>query len=917
MATTTTTTPQVEASLESLIQRLSFPEIFDKGFFRSAEKQLLKSDYKIRTLVVKAIADLLFQATGFEFKSNGSNEQRIRFYCTGSGTTSSIRSDSKSRKVGCLSHFCLGSDMELDFKLDHKPECKQVVVDPKSTSTKDIKKKLGEEFLKDIESKASKLLEADNGLRPVNVKRYIQGLLPPGQFASPYLKESLYQNSLLKSRGNIKSEDSMQEMINNLQSQGREHSIKFGQNSHGKKCTDAVFMEIKEISDQEKPSALYTADVTFGVVEGFKLSLITKITPNHSAYISVCSCITSEDTITFEKELEFLIYLEPTLPSRIIVFLVDGDRGRIRAIRKLLPLARVYLCWWHKCENIKAHFSSALSKLASANGKKPKTKQKLKELLKQAGISFTSKENLDSLKGKYALLLESSPVLGKERGEMDLEADLINLVEDNCLLITPENEDLLEDDDTLLEGAAVAPLEKANDDESVITSMNVEENNLVEVGTLPLNNNTPSANINATKEEVSIDNIDELPELLLTDSSCKQLFMYIRGAKDQASCLGRLELVKKKFPSLTGYVDSELKPTMIYWAEWARTWGLTFNLTSATMQENVNWTIKSGLGPKNSLQPHQLIDYVTKQMKNRQDQLEYRRKGNKVLKELQKELNSNLKTFSNNNIFEEGKIRFNNEANASLHYWVKIIEGEDLSVDLQNVIKFDRASGNRFSVLVSNSNNKFFHVQHESSSDKFSIVALLENRAVACSCGEHATFGAPDRHILAVWRKSYFPLNIRAHFHPIYWASQVESRVVEDPLHSIQFSNSLLIPARNMSTVSWNSSYEQTVEGWNVKGLGAAGVAAFAWNEDSKRKLAPTKREQNKLMARKVESAMNNDPNFQIQVEQLFLSHLSKQGRPITLPNGEIVHGPDLKKNESTKRAPMNADFNNKKLKKT
>lgn len=52
--------------------------------------------------------------------------------------------------------------------------------------------------------------------------------------------------------------------------------------------------------------------------------------------------------------------MDPTIVDRETVFIVDGDRARIKAIREELPKARVLMCVWHKAENFEENLGSAV-----------------------------------------------------------------------------------------------------------------------------------------------------------------------------------------------------------------------------------------------------------------------------------------------------------------------------------------------------------------------------------------------------------------------------------------------------------------------------------------------------------------------------------------------------------------------------
>jgi len=101
-------------------------------------------------------------------------------------------------------------------------------------------------------------------------------------------------------------------------------------------------------------------DVTHGITKGHfaKWSFTFGITASHDADLIAVTAIRHEDQATFEKELRYIkTHVDPTIDEREIVVLTDEDYGRINALRAVLPKAIVMLCWWHKFENIKKHFT--------------------------------------------------------------------------------------------------------------------------------------------------------------------------------------------------------------------------------------------------------------------------------------------------------------------------------------------------------------------------------------------------------------------------------------------------------------------------------------------------------------------------------------------------------------------------------
>jgi len=119
----------------------------------------------------------------------------------------------------------------------------------------------------------------------------------------------------------------------------------------------------------------------------------------------VSSLILQEEELTFISELQFLLQLDPSLSEREIIFLVDGDRGRINAIIRMLPKALFYLCLWHKQENIKTHFNPVLNSL---NNKSKMKTAEIKDKLKELKINFKSGDK----RGDLIQLLKNAKAAG-------------------------------------------------------------------------------------------------------------------------------------------------------------------------------------------------------------------------------------------------------------------------------------------------------------------------------------------------------------------------------------------------------------------------------------------------------------------------------------------------------------------------
>lgn len=117
------------------------------------------------------------------------------------------------------------------------------------------------------------------------------------------------------------------------------------------------------------------------------------VTPSRDVKILTSTILLHEDEATFEKELQFLIdKKDPTMVDRRdLAIIVDGDKGKIAAIRKLLPYARIFLCLWHKNENWDKNMALAV-KSAQKQNSDGYEKMNIKELsveCKKRGLKFS------------------------------------------------------------------------------------------------------------------------------------------------------------------------------------------------------------------------------------------------------------------------------------------------------------------------------------------------------------------------------------------------------------------------------------------------------------------------------------------------------------------------------------------------
>ena len=104
---------------------------------------------------------------------------------------------------------------------------------------------------------------------------------------------------------------------------------------------------------EQKQVKVLSKDVTFGVFDqnsGFsKLSTICSLTADHKVDPLCFSVLLSETEEFFTKEIQFFKqqYSWLHFEEEPTTWFVDGDKGNISAIERIIPLSTVTLCLYH------------------------------------------------------------------------------------------------------------------------------------------------------------------------------------------------------------------------------------------------------------------------------------------------------------------------------------------------------------------------------------------------------------------------------------------------------------------------------------------------------------------------------------------------------------------------------------------
>lgn len=266
------------------------------------------------------------------------------------GPSSSIKNQ-QSKRVQCPVYFTLHANGNITANWNHCPSC-----EPESKAIEDDSKvfrseihRLHPSLEEELINSATRLWKGDLSLLPRNVSRQISMLLKEKGIANvpPRFLKFITSKGRENAVEGIPIAQSMKKLVEDLNQTPREH-YKIVE-THGE--LKSIHIYLSQMAEPVIGScSVFTADVTHNIIDarsGMKRTSFISCITGRNISLAVVSLIVSEDEPTFMTELSMLLDIQPSLKTRQIIFLVDGDKGRIAAIRRLLPLARVFLCLWH------------------------------------------------------------------------------------------------------------------------------------------------------------------------------------------------------------------------------------------------------------------------------------------------------------------------------------------------------------------------------------------------------------------------------------------------------------------------------------------------------------------------------------------------------------------------------------------
>lgn len=799
----------------------------------------------------------------------------FRWYCSNNGAPT-IKDDrahpigheppTQSTRCGCKASFKI-KDGQFIFNLQHNDECKAMAKDDIRGKARPFEQLVEFAFptiVEDLTGKAVELLQRDRRLDPKHVKAQIIGAyrtrltdsshrkeiadlrlpeVPPDSWVQRIFKEARFTAS-----GEVSKGQSIERLLHLLQNNPEKYAHReliVEREVADVRTLKGLHMWMKEIAPDNLSSvSVFTADVTHGICDSragpHRISFISAIDEAHNVDPVVFSMIESEDKDTFVNELLFLLELDPTLPNRDVVFIVDGDRGRIAALKLVLPRAHIFLCMWHKHQNVKKRLVPLLQAEKRKEQSAGLSTAQIKGILKSAGIKLKGASRKDELME----LLRS----GIENRQIPKES-LPNL---EIVSTTPPSVDQEEEDV----------------DSSVPFKL------------IPSNGS------------LSTTSLSDLPTTFSIDSS-KQVFEFVASGHNRDECLRRLDLVVGRFPDLKEYVDVHLRPNVDLWGKYNRVWVLTFGLVATTMQENFHWSAKSHLDGKSVL-PHELLDFMRSVVETRRRWTA--RKGKMSTKDKEKlthmrSVAPEVVKAAENHLTHFATMEMIGMLNVGLTYNATRMETiQSIRMHLRpneqgpSALRFSlllalqpsqahgMVSGGTDTMAVEPTLLGRFFLVSRNATDRSAIVHVLENGALACSCGEYASWGMICIHICSVYYAGWITLNPYAHLHPHYLKRK--DGVPEDSYTNASFCRKVGEDRIEIaSTATWNTAVKLTEEAWNLERQGksaeAAHAAAEKWQHERVIKRESEKERFHKIM-RDMTKKADEDPAFRKQIIDLY-----------------------------------------------
>jgi hypothetical protein len=360
--------------------------------------------------------------------SNGKEElkegTKWKFGCShrgGAAPTSVKLVARESKKVRCSwSSVFYYNSRRFEWNTDHVDAC-----EPEDTTVQEMPEGTKKKMVLDATQRIKANPGTGHSSHANSVTQELEkvGVLGSGKAAPDKLAASVVKEARSLAFGDVKEAFSLDAYLKELDRLGCQYELK-EVDVIGDTIVDAVTYNDPELLGADPSQyTLFMADVSFHFVDkkcGYsKTSLFSATDFAHHVHVLAVTMISHEDQATFEFELStYIANVDPTLPDRPSVFIVDGDKVRIAAIKKLLPLAKIYLCVWHKKENLQQHFGAALRK---TNVTIPQLKAVIKLFSLMLGTKFTLGGDKEELISKVAQLAEIEVKRGTEEQQPSMD----------------------------------------------------------------------------------------------------------------------------------------------------------------------------------------------------------------------------------------------------------------------------------------------------------------------------------------------------------------------------------------------------------------------------------------------------------------------------------------------------------------
>ena len=287
-----------------------------------------------------------------------------------------------SEKCDCKAQFKLYLDGRFKWiNQQHATECKSLTLIQIENNSRSFRKALSPTKLDAVEdaataqyanSTASTSQIVRDTIRKTLKSSGIIGDLTCFRDAPAWYYRDVTSKAKFAANGSVSKEESVNELITFLKESDMEYSVipvEVNSCSGDVVVTMVAWMDPQIAPTEVKDVLVITSDVTFGLcsVAFPKYSQWSNLTASHEVQVLLSSLITHENTFTFEKEIELLLKKYPYLAMIAFVLIVDGDRAKWLAARRLFQQVILIVCIYHQSENIKAHFGPLVKQGAKQN----------------------------------------------------------------------------------------------------------------------------------------------------------------------------------------------------------------------------------------------------------------------------------------------------------------------------------------------------------------------------------------------------------------------------------------------------------------------------------------------------------------------------------------------------------------------